>query len=59
MKTARRCGKKMIIKARAKTDEERKNAEQCHNPRYHEGRGKHLKRYRDGWMEEGSITKSY
>jgi hypothetical protein len=27
----------MIIKARAKTDEERKNAELRHNPRYHEG----------------------
>ena len=43
----------MIIKACAKTDEERKNAERHHNPRYHEGRGKRLKRYRDGWTEEG------
>jgi hypothetical protein len=32
----------LIIKARAKTDEERKNAERRHNPRYHEGRGKRL-----------------
>ena len=43
----------LIIKARAKTDEERKNAERRHNPRYHEGRGKRLKRYGDGWTEEG------
>ncbi len=43
----------LITKARAKTDEERKNAERRHNPRYHEGRGKHLKRYGDGWPEEG------
>ncbi len=43
----------LINKARAKTNEERKNAERRHNPRYHEGRGKRLKRYRDGWMEEG------
>jgi hypothetical protein len=43
----------LIIKACAKMDEERKNAERHHNPRYHEGRGKHLKRYGDGWMEEG------
>jgi hypothetical protein len=42
----------LIIKACAKTDEERKNAEQRHNPRYHEGRGKCKKRYRDGWTEE-------
>jgi hypothetical protein len=41
----------LIIKARAKRDEERKNAERCHNPRYHEGRGKRLKRYGDGWMD--------
>jgi len=43
----------LIIKARAKSDEERKNAERRHNPRYHEGRGKRLKRYGDGWTEEG------
>ena len=43
----------LINKARAKTNEERKNAERRHNPRYHEGRGKRLKRYRDGWTEEG------
>jgi len=45
----------LIIKARAKTDEERKNAEQRHNPRYHEGRGKRLKRYGDGWTDEGRM----
>ncbi len=43
----------LIIKARVKTDEKRKNAEQRHNPRYHEGRGKRLKRLGDGWTEEG------
>ena len=43
----------LLIKARAKTDEERKNAERRHNPRYHKGRGKRLKRYGDGWTEEG------
>ena len=43
----------LFIKARAKTDEERKNAKQRHNPRYHKGRGKRLKRYGDGWTEEG------
>ncbi len=34
-------------------DEERKNAERRHNPRYHHGRGKYLKRYSNGWTEEG------
>jgi hypothetical protein len=43
----------LFIKARAKTDEERKNAKRRHNPRYHKGRGKRLKRYGDGWTEEG------
>jgi len=43
----------LLIKARAKTDEERKNAEQHHNPRYQKGRGKRLKRYGNGWTEEG------
>jgi hypothetical protein len=45
----------LIIKARAETDEERKNAERHHNPRYHEGRGKRLKRYGDRWTEEGRM----
>ncbi len=44
---------KLLINKRAKTDEERKNKERRHNPRYHEGRGKRLKRYGDGWTEEG------
>ncbi len=43
----------LIIKVSAKTHEERKNAERRHNPRYHEGRGKRLKRNGDGWTEEG------
>ena len=44
---------KLLINARAKMDKERKNAEQPHNPRYHKGRGKCLKRYVNGWTEEG------
>jgi len=40
----------LLIKAHAKMDEERKNAEQQHNPRYHKGRGKRLKRYGD-WLD--------
>jgi hypothetical protein len=44
---------KLLINARAKMDKERKNAEQRHNPRYHKGRGKCLKRYVNGWTEEG------
>ena len=43
----------LLIKACAKTDEERKNAEWPQNPRYHKGRGKRLKRYSNGWTEEG------
>jgi hypothetical protein len=43
----------LLIKTRAKTDEERKNARRRRNPRYHKGRGKSLKRYGDGWTEEG------
>ena len=43
----------LLIKACAKTDEERKNARRHHNPRYHKGRGKRLKRYGNGWTEEG------
>jgi hypothetical protein len=44
---------KFLIKAVAKMDKERKNVKQHHNPRYHKGRGKRLKRYGDGWTEEG------
>ena len=44
--------KELLIKACAKTVKEKKNAEQRHNPRYHEGRGKRLKRYGNGWTEE-------
>ena len=43
----------LFIKASAKTDEERKNAKRRHNPRYHKGRGKRLKRYGDILTEEG------
>ncbi len=43
----------LLIKARAKMDEERKNARRHHNPRYHKGRGKRLKRYGNGWTGEG------
>ena len=38
----------LLIKASAKTDEERKNVEQNHNPRYHKEKGKRLKRYGNG-----------
>ena len=41
------------IKAGAKTDEDRRNVVRHQNPRYHEGQGKRLKRYGDGWTHEG------
>ncbi len=44
---------KLLIKACEKTDKEKKNAERRHNPRYHEEKGKCLKRYGNGWTEEG------
>ncbi len=41
------------IKASYKTDEERRNATHHKKPKYHVGRGKHLKRFGDGWTDNG------
>ncbi len=39
------------IKARYRTDEERRNATHHKKPEYHVERGKHLKRFGDGWTD--------
>jgi len=44
------------IKASDKTDEEKRSTARLRRPKYHEGRGKRLKRYADGWTDVG---KSY
>ena len=41
------------IKSECKTKEEMKKATHTAKPKYHEGRGKCLKRYEDGWTKEG------
>ena len=41
------------IRASSTTDDERRKAMREKKPRYHEGRGKRLKRYRDGWTDHG------
>ncbi len=41
------------IKASYKNDEERHNATHHKIPKYHVGRGKHLKRFGDGWTDNG------
>jgi hypothetical protein len=41
------------IKAISRTDEERHNAMHHKKPKYHIGRGKHLKRSGDGWTNYG------
>ena len=41
------------IRATSRTDDERRTATRVKKPRYHEGRGKRLKRYGDGWTEDG------
>ncbi len=41
------------IKARFRTDEERRNAMHHKKTKYHIGRGKHLKRFGDGWTDNG------
>ena len=41
------------IKSECKTKEEIKKATRTAKPKYHEGRGKRLKRYEDGWTKEG------
>ncbi len=41
------------IKARYKTDKEMRNAMHHKKPKYHVGRGKHLKRFGNGWTDNG------
>jgi hypothetical protein len=41
------------IKASSRTDEERCNAMHHKKPKYHVGRGKHHKRFDDGWKNNG------
>jgi hypothetical protein len=41
------------IKSSYKNDEERHNAMHHKKPKYHVGRGKHLKRFGDGWTDNG------
>ncbi len=41
------------IKAWYKNDEERHNAMHHKKPKYHVGRGKHLKRFGNGWTDNG------
>ena len=44
---------KLQIRATSRTDDKRRTATRVKKPRYHEGRGKRLKRYGDGWTEDG------
>ena len=41
------------IKATAKNPDERRKAQRHQKPKYHEGRGKRLKRFHDGWTKQG------
>jgi hypothetical protein len=41
------------IKASSRTDEKRHNAMHHKKPKYHVGREKHLKRFGDGWTDNG------
>jgi hypothetical protein len=41
------------IKASYKTDKERCNATHLKKPKYHVGRGKHLKKFGNGWTDNG------
>jgi hypothetical protein len=41
------------IKASSRTDEERHNAMHHKRPEYHVGRGKHLKKFGNGWTDNG------
>ncbi len=43
----------MQINASCRTDEERHNAIHHNKPKYHVGRGKHLKRFGGGWTNNG------
>ncbi len=41
------------IRVNSKTDDKRKKATRKQKPKYHEGRGKRLQRYGDGWTNNG------
>jgi hypothetical protein len=41
------------IKTSSRTDEERRNAMHHKKTKYHVGRGKHLKRFGNGWTDHG------
>ncbi len=41
------------IKSSSRTDKERRNAMHHNEPKYHVGRGKHLKRFGNGWTDNG------
>jgi hypothetical protein len=41
------------IRATSTTNDDRRKATREKKPRYHEGRGKRLKRYGDGWTDHG------
>jgi hypothetical protein len=41
------------IKASSRADEERHNVMHCKKSKYHVGRGKHLKRFGNGWTGNG------
>ena len=41
------------IRATSTTDDEKRKATREKKPKYHEGRGKRLKRYGDGWTDHG------
>ncbi len=41
------------IRVNSKTEDKRKKATQKQKPKYHEGRGKRLQRFGDGWTNNG------
>jgi hypothetical protein len=41
------------IRVNSMTDDKRHKATRQQKPKYHEGRGKHLQRYMDGWTDNG------
>lgn len=45
----------LAIKASEMTDEEKKNTIRQRRPKFHEGRGKRLKKCADGWTTEGRV----
>jgi hypothetical protein len=46
-------GKELQIRVNLKTEDKRKKAMQKQKPKYHEGRGKQVQRYGDGWTDNG------